>query len=1037
MADKTSRIYINGKQAGDTLADLRKRAAELNREINQLAPGTDAYKQKMQEFGMVNSTLQEHQQALRNVGSAMANASTSAEQRLAELNDRVNSGTMSVGQLAQAVKEYETIALQAGMNSPVGTQAIGDGANLMKTISALKSEMQKFAAAEKTVETQTEATTKDIYNMGAKFEDVYGDLQPLSSRLGELEDRLYELALAGKTNTHEFKTLQAETVRYRETIIAVDRNVDLLAEKGGKLGVALELGSTVAAGYSAFEGVLALTGNESEEVTRSIQKLTAITNVLNGVEQMRLNLGKKSYIMMKAQAIGSTMLSAAQMMYTTAIGTSTGALKLFRLALISTGIGAIIVAVGLLIANFDKLQGYVMKGYQAFDKLGTGIKIALAVIFPYIGAIYLAIKALKHFGIISDEVVEIETNAAKARRKLMQEELNMRKQQTEAAIEANKRQMWSIGDMYDFEIEKAKAAGKNTYELEKEKRAAMLLTHQESIRLNREALMLNATSFSAMLGNVKAIVDSEKAIIAINRTEELEEIRRRKEASDAAKKAAETAKSEAKKMSDELAKLKENELKYRADLETNASLERLKDEEKEQAQAQLKIEQKYEKDLESARKLALQKGEIGRQATEQLQTLELLMAEELESERLKIKEKWEKQNAENLKKLRQDSMKRELAINSAMLNTEMAEAKMVYNSIADHEVEAKEAALREIERLTMLQLENERDTKLNAIKNQLENEEINLLEFQVLKEQLEAEHQLRIEDMNRETQERIAQSYVENMTNALETTKTLMSEFGKLRDALHAREMQDIATERDARISALDEQLNSGLISEREHADKVQAIKDQAAEKERAEKTRQAQAQKGAALIEAAINTALAVISGFAQGGPPLAALAAVVGALQVATIAAQPIPQFKDGGFNVTGAQDGKSYQAKYIGKHPGGMLPNHPVVLASEAGPEYFVPNPLLHNPVVLDAVRTIENIRLRQFAQGGATQPLPTPMANANGNENEQLFAALLQSIQQNSAMQQELMRMLPNLGVYFSDERIEKLMERNGEIAGIRA
>ena len=79
----------------------------------------------------------------------------------------------------------------------------------------------------------------------------------------------------------------------------------------------------------------------------------------------------------------------AQRAYAVAVGTSTGALKLFRLALIATGIGAAVVAVGLLVSNFDKLKAGVMgfietsKPLQAilefitdkFTKLGRAIGI--------------------------------------------------------------------------------------------------------------------------------------------------------------------------------------------------------------------------------------------------------------------------------------------------------------------------------------------------------------------------------------------------------------------------------------------------------------------------------------------------------------------------------------------------------------------------------------------------------------------------------------------------------------------------------------
>ncbi len=75
--------------------------------------------------------------------------------------------------------------------------------------------------------------TADQFNLGANFEDIYGDVKPLTGRLGELEDRMYELALAGKANSDEFKALQNEASTMRKTIIDVDKQVDLLAENKG------------------------------------------------------------------------------------------------------------------------------------------------------------------------------------------------------------------------------------------------------------------------------------------------------------------------------------------------------------------------------------------------------------------------------------------------------------------------------------------------------------------------------------------------------------------------------------------------------------------------------------------------------------------------------------------------------------------------------------------------------------------------------------------------------------------------------------
>lgn len=78
-------------------------------------------------------------------------------------------------------------------------------------------------------------------------------------------------------------------------------------------------------------------------------------------------LQKESGVMLLANDLKLKALAAAQAIYSTAVGTSTGALKLFRVALLSTGIGAIVVGIGLLIANWDKLTGSVDAGTKAID----------------------------------------------------------------------------------------------------------------------------------------------------------------------------------------------------------------------------------------------------------------------------------------------------------------------------------------------------------------------------------------------------------------------------------------------------------------------------------------------------------------------------------------------------------------------------------------------------------------------------------------------------------------------------------------------
>jgi hypothetical protein len=195
--------------------------------------------------------------------------------------------------------------------------------------------------------------TKTTTDLNAKFDDLYGGMQPLTGRLGELEDRMYELALAGKQNTQEFKDIQAEAVKFRQTVIQVDASVDNLAQRGRHLQGALAIGTGVVAGYGAVQSAMALAGADSKELEKTLVKLTAVTTLLNSVNEIRALFEKQSAMMVTLNAVKTGVMTVAQYAYTTAVGTTTGAMKLLRLSMLAIPIFAIIAGVMALVSAMD------------------------------------------------------------------------------------------------------------------------------------------------------------------------------------------------------------------------------------------------------------------------------------------------------------------------------------------------------------------------------------------------------------------------------------------------------------------------------------------------------------------------------------------------------------------------------------------------------------------------------------------------------------------------------------------------------------
>jgi len=100
---------------------------------------------------------------------------------------------------------------------------------------------------------------------------------------------------------------------------------------------------------------------------------------------------------------------ATQKAYTFVMGTSTGAMKAFKLALIGTGIGALVVGVGLLIANFDKVKKAVMSFIPALEIVGDFIGKIVDAVTDFVGITSDATRALDEFERKSKEALDKST----------------------------------------------------------------------------------------------------------------------------------------------------------------------------------------------------------------------------------------------------------------------------------------------------------------------------------------------------------------------------------------------------------------------------------------------------------------------------------------------------------------------------------------------------------------------------------------------------------------------------------------------------
>jgi hypothetical protein len=185
----------------------------------------------------------------------------------------------------------------------------------------------------------TKATKKagDQFDATASFAQRYGEeLQPLTTRMGEAEDRLYELANAGETASQEYKDLLETVGNYRKVQIQTDMAVDAAATTmTQKLGGAL---GGVTAGFELGQGVMGAFGAESEQLEKALLKVQSAMAISQGLQGFKEAI--PSFTALKNTAVG-------------AFQGMTTASKVFMVS----GIGLLITALGVLIAKWDDVKG--------------------------------------------------------------------------------------------------------------------------------------------------------------------------------------------------------------------------------------------------------------------------------------------------------------------------------------------------------------------------------------------------------------------------------------------------------------------------------------------------------------------------------------------------------------------------------------------------------------------------------------------------------------------------------------------------------
>jgi hypothetical protein len=365
---------------------------------------------------------------------------------------------------------------------------------------------KKVVGLEVTVDTpQADASVKSLR---AQLKEAQADVANLSEKFGQTSKEAQEAA-------KKAASLKDSIGDAKDLVDAFNPDAKFKA-----FGQAV---NGVTGGFAALEGAIGLFGTKSEAVEQTLVKVQSALALSQGVDQVLESVDA-------FERFGDIIKTKVITAFTTLRG-----------AVIATGIGALVVGVGLLIANFDSLK-------NSSGIVGRAIRFVGDIISDTIEMVQKFTDFIGLTSIAEEEAAERTKKAAERTKKVKEE-------------------------VYEAELKIAQATGKGVEEIEKKKRDEILAT----IRLQSKAVefALNNPVLKRVLGgeflkDAKANIDSQ--LLKLETEQKVADINANKKNEERSKTNAAARKSEA----DAAKKSREDELKLEQQLAEELRREKLK-----------------------------------------------------------------------------------------------------------------------------------------------------------------------------------------------------------------------------------------------------------------------------------------------------------------------------------------------------------------------------------------------------------------------------------------------------------------------------
>lgn len=807
-----------------------------------------------------------------------------AEDKLAALGkiDKAAADTFkqSNAELQKRVQQYNAIAQSSGK--------VESGLGVLKhNVVDLDKYMHKFI--QNFTEGFQEGIIDALKEAGLEFDQTSGKFKKgaeeaakstdsFRAQLKKMNEELTSMKLAGQDGTAAFKKLEAEAANLKDTMGDVATSIKNAGSDTAVFDGLLSITGAVAGGFSAAQGAVALFGKESEELQEVLLRVNAAMAIVQGLTSVQNALLKESAgrklidtVATKGQAAATALATGVMRAFGVAAVETSVAFKVLRTAIITTGIGALVVAVGFLVEKLISLTSNTDDAAESQRKLKEALMESAAAAreagFAFLdNEEKLAVARAKLAGKTEQEIFNIQQNflreKIKSQERYLKEVAGGGEKQLEAERELDKLKT----ELFVNDVERQKEVQENAKKAAEKAKELAKKTAEEARKervsaLNDQLAILERQLLAAEKGG-QIEIDIQKKIIA---------------------KKAELALAAEGLTENQIRLIKEKSLQDQLDLQNEFN----------KKSSQLAIEGLISRNNAELQQLNLSNEEKLRLTIENIISLAQIEADAAEGNSSKIKEINAKRDAD-IKAARLKSLQEALDYELQLQEAREGANNRALNKIANDEkasLAERFAAIDALADYDIMRLTDRTDALNESFsKGLISQKEYNLQYNKLVDETaqvVENAEQRKLDAIKKTNEERKAATIAQ-----IQEVVAFAQEAQQLLTSIFDFESQRDNARLDAQKSELKELREAGVISEKEAEKRQRKIE---AEEKRI-RLAQAKREKAIAVFQSLIAIPVAFGKGLQQGGLPLAIIYAAAAAAQAALVASRPIPKFRTG---------------------------------------------------------------------------------------------------------------------------------------------